>query len=323
MPPPIHETEEMIVTVSPGQKGWRLDVFLASRLSEFSRSRIRALIEEGRVTAEIPGKEIKPSLIIVEGQVYHVSIPPPAPTDIPAQALSLDILFEDDDLLVINKPAGLVVHPGAGNPDKTLLNALVAHCPGISGVGGVQRPGLVHRIDKDTSGLLAVAKSGKAYRSLVRQLAGRKLSREYLGIVKGSLNEKGMVDAAIGRHTSARNRMAVRAETGKHAVTHFQTLQANDQASLLYLKLETGRTHQIRVHMEFIKHPILGDRVYGEESGWAPRQMLHAFRLSLKHPLSGELKTLTAPPPAEFLECLQKMNLEAKKWEGLSWAVEG
>src|SRR5208282_301797 len=206
------EPEEIVVSVGPGQKGWRLDVFLASKMSEFSRSRIRALIEEGRVSAELPVKEIKPSLLVVEGQAYRVKIPPPAPTDIPAQAIRLDILFEDEDILVINKPAGLVVHPGAGNPDKTLLNALVAHCPGIAGVGGVQRPGLVHRIDKDTSGLLAVAKSDKAFRSLVRQLAGRKLSREYLGIVKGLLSEKGMVDAAIGRHPSARNRMAVRGE---------------------------------------------------------------------------------------------------------------
>jgi 23S rRNA pseudouridine1911/1915/1917 synthase len=316
------ESEKIVVSVGPAQKGLRLDVFLASQLSEFSRSRIRALIEEGRVTAEIPAKEIKPSLTVMEGQAYRISIPPPAPTDIPAQAIRLDILFEDEEILVINKPAGLVVHPGAGNPDKTLLNALVAHCPHITGVGGVQRPGLVHRIDKDTSGLLAIAKTGKAYRSLVRQLAGRKLSREYLGIVKGLLNEKGMVDAAIGRHPSARNRMAVRAETGKHAITHFQTLQANARASLLHLKLETGRTHQIRVHMEFIKHPILGDRVYGEDSGWAPRQMLHALRLTLKHPLSGDPKTFTAPPPEDFLESLQKMGLESKKWEELSWTVE-
>jgi 23S rRNA pseudouridine1911/1915/1917 synthase len=239
-----------------------------------------------------------------------------------AQPIDLGIIFEDADFLVINKPAGLVVHPGAGNPDKTLLNALVAHCPDIVGVGGVQRPGLVHRIDKDTSGLLAVAKSEKAYRSLVRQLAGRKLSREYLGIVKGNLNEKGRVDAPIGRHPSARNRMAVRAETGKLAVTHFSSLQSNDQASLLYLKLETGRTHQIRVHMEFIKHPILGDGVYGEDSGKAPRQMLHAFRLSLKHPVSGEVQSFTAPPPSDFLECIRLMELKPMDWDQLKWSNE-
>jgi 23S rRNA pseudouridine1911/1915/1917 synthase len=313
------DSDDIVVAVGSGQKGWRLDVFLASSISEFSRTRIRALIEDGRITAEFPAKEIKPSLIVEEGQSFRVKIPPSTPTDIPAQAIRLDILFEDDDILVINKPAGLVVHPGAGNPDKTLLNALVAHCPGIVGVGGVQRPGLVHRIDKDTSGLLAVAKTGKAYRSLVRQLAGRKLSREYLGIVKGFLQEKGMVDAPIGRHAFARKRMAVRAETGKQAVTHFQTLQANDKASLLYLKLETGRTHQIRVHMDFIKHPILGDRVYGEDSGWANRQMLHAFRLTLKHPLSGEPKIFTASPPADFLECLSKMEMGFRQWNELSW----
>ncbi len=316
---PAHEPQEIIAVVKAAQKGWRLDVFLAAQLTDLSRTRIRGLIEDGQVSAEFPLKEIKPSLQVEEGQKFHVMIPPPTSTDIPAQAIQLEILFEDDDILVINKPAGLVVHPGAGNPDRTLLNALVAHCPDIIGIGGVQRPGLVHRIDKDTSGLLVVAKTDKAYRSLVRQLAGRKLSREYLGIVKGSLNEKGRVEAPIGRHPSARNRMAVRAETGKPAITHFKTLNANEKASLIYLKLETGRTHQIRVHMEFIKHPILGDAVYGEDSGLAPRQMLHAFKLTLKHPISGEVQVFTTPPPIDFLECLQRMSLSSQLWNELIW----
>jgi 23S rRNA pseudouridine1911/1915/1917 synthase len=314
--------EEFLLTVGPSQSGWRLDVFLVSQLKDLSRSRVRTLLDEGQVTAEFPIKEIKPSFSVAEGQVFRVKIPPPPPTSIEAQPIDLDILFEDEDFLVINKPAGLVVHPGAGNPDKTLLNALVAHCPDIVGVGGVQRPGLVHRIDKDTSGLMAVAKTPRAYKSLVRQLAGRKLSREYLAIVKGHLNEKGRVEAPIGRHPSSRNRMAVRAETGKKAMTHFVTLQANDTASFLYLKLETGRTHQIRVHMEFIKHPILGDGVYGEDSGQAPRQMLHAFRLSLKHPVTGEIQSFTAPPPPDFLDCLRGIQFHPMDWEQLKWGSE-
>ena len=249
-----------------------------------------------------------------------MTIPPAAKTDIPAQPLALDVVFEDANLLVINKPVGLVVHPGAGNPDQTLMNALVAHCPGIVGVGGVQRPGLVHRLDKDTSGLLVVAKSDIAYKSLVKQLKTRKLSREYLGIVRGALEGNGTVDAPMGRHASARKKMAVRPENGKTAVTHFKTLDSNETASLLHLKLETGRTHQIRVHLAYIKHPILGDSVYGEDSGRADRQMLHAFRLSFQHPKTGIVRTFWTAPPRDFIDCLSRLEIKAPKWEKIHWS---
>jgi 23S rRNA pseudouridine1911/1915/1917 synthase len=212
-----------------------------------------------------------------------------------------------------------VVHPGAGNPSHTLINALVAHCPDITGVGGVKRPGLVHRLDKDTSGLLVVAKTDKAYKSLVRQLKTRTLSREYLGIVKGDLPEKGKVDAAIGRHSLARKKMAVQPDTGKESITHFVALASNEDATLMLLKLETGRTHQIRVHMSYIHHPILGDSIYGGESSLVDRQMLHAFRLSFKHPQTGITRSFYAAPPMDFVETLAKVNLTAPKWHFVRW----
>ena len=235
------------------------------------------------------------------------------------QPFPLDIVFEDKDLLVVNKPVGLVVHPGAGNPDHTLMNALVAHCPDIQGVGGVQRPGLVHRLDKDTSGLLVVAKTDAAYRGLVSQLKSRKLSREYLALVKGKLDERGTVDAAIGRHAHARKKMAVRPDTGKDAVTHFMPVQVLEKTSLLLLKLETGRTHQIRAHMDYIKHPVLGDGVYGRETSDAKRQMLHAFRLSFIHPKTRRRVQFQADPPADFIQCARAMGFKSQNWKKLKW----
>jgi len=319
MKPSSSSIQKTVLVVSPEQAGKRLDLFLTSELSEFSRTQIQSLIQKGNVIPLFRVKVMKAGLVVLEGQSFEVTIPPAAKTDIKAQPLALDIVFEDSNILVINKPVGLVVHPGAGNPDQTLMNALVAHCPDIVGVGGIQRPGLVHRLDKDTSGLLVAAKSDLAYKSLVKQLKTRKLSREYLGIVKGHLMDNGTVDAPLGRHASARKKMAVRPESGRTAVTHFASLESNETASLLHLKLETGRTHQIRVHMAFIKHPILGDSVYGEDSGKAERQMLHAFRLSFQHPKTGTLKTFWVPPPKDFIDCLRQVNLKALKWEKIKW----
>ena len=311
------QTAEFIVPFE--QAGKRLDVFLVSQMPTFSRTQVQGLIEAGNVAPLFKVKAVRSNLVMLEGQKVRVTIPPSKKSDIPAQDIPLDIVFEDDSVLVINKPVGLVVHPGAGNPSQTLLNALMAHCPNIEGVGGVQRPGLVHRLDKDTSGLLVVAKSDLAYRSLVRQLKTRSLSREYLGIVKGTLDDKGTVDAAIGRHTHARKKMAVQAEAGKPSVTHFVSLKSNEGTSLLHLKLETGRTHQIRVHLSYIHHPILGDGIYGGESGLAERQMLHAFRLSFKHPKTGITKSFYAAPPDDFLKCLKKTGLKAPRWSSVKW----
>ena len=308
-----------VFTVPAGQGGRRLDVFLASQLPSFSRSQVQALLKDGRVTAQFPVKSLKAGMVVLEGQAYQVNIPPSEKSDLAAQSLPLDIVFEDDHLLVINKPAGLVVHPGAGNPDHTLINALLAHCPDITGVGGIRRPGLVHRLDKDTSGLLVAAKTDAAYQSLVKQLRYRQVGREYLGIVKGELEGKGKVDAPIGRHASARKKMAVRPEGGKGAVTRFAVLQSNEKAGLLHLKLETGRTHQIRVHLQYIHHPILGDEVYGGASEDAARPMLHAFRLAFRHPLTGTEKSFFAAPPNDFEDCLRALGMASRPWKGLVW----
>lgn len=319
MKPSSPSPQSKLFTVPPEQGGERLDVFLSSQMSSFSRSQVQALIKEGHIVPQFPVKAIKAGMRVLEGQTFRVTIPPSQKSDIPSQAILLDIVFEDDDLLVINKPAGLVVHPGAGNPDHTLINALVAHCPDITGVGGVQRPGLVHRLDKDTSGLLVVAKTDAAYKSLVKQLRYRKLSREYLGIVKGKVEGRGTVDAPVGRHVSARKKMAVRPESGKKAVTHFSTLESNEKASLLHLKLETGRTHQIRVHLQYIHHPIWGDEVYGGPTASVNRQMLHAFRLSFQHPQTGSIKGFFAPPPLDFEECLSAFDLQIPSWKKVEW----
>jgi 23S rRNA pseudouridine1911/1915/1917 synthase len=319
MKPSSTTAQTALITVKPGEGGQRLDVFLSTHLKAFSRNQAQTLVKEGNVIPQFPVKALKVSLVVSEGQTFRVNIPPSKKSDILAQDIKLDIVFEDASLLVINKPVGMVVHPGAGNPDKTLINALMAHCPDIAGVGGVQRPGLVHRLDKDTSGLLVVAKTDAAYKSLVKQLRYRKLSREYLGIVKGEIEGPGTVNAPLGRHFVSRKRMAVIPEGGKIAVTHFAVLEKTEKASLLHLKLETGRTHQIRVHMQYIHHPILGDTVYGGASDLAPRQMLHAFRLSFQHPKTGITKTYTVLPPVDFEECLVNLDLNPPKWKGLVW----
>lgn len=319
MKPSSTSPQDGVFIVPAAQSGRRLDIFLASQLPSFSRSQVQALLKDGRVTPQFPVKALKAGMTVLEGQAFQVSIPPSQKTDLAAQAIPLDIIFEDDHLLVINKPAGLVVHPGAGNPDHTLINALVAHCPDIVGVGGVRRPGLVHRLDKDTSGLLVAAKTDAAYQSLVKQLRYRQVSREYLGIVKGELEGRGKVDAPIGRHSSARKKMAVRPEAGKGAVTRFSVLQSNEKAGLLHLKLETGRTHQIRVHLQYIHHPILGDGVYGGTSELAARPMLHAFRLAFRHPQTGGAKSFFAAPPKDFEGCLSTMGLERRPWKALVW----
>ena len=314
---------EVFLTVADPWGGQRLDVFLASQLPDHSRARVQKLIEAGNVSTTSTLKPIKANLLVALGQSFRVTIPPPKPSHLPAQALQLDILFEDEDLLVLNKPAGLVVHPGAGNPDHTLINALLAHCPNIQGVGGVNRPGLVHRLDKDTSGLLVVAKSDLAFKGLVRELKSRYLSRIYLGIVKGFLEGRGKVDAPIGRHPGARNKMGIRPDDGKAAVTHFESLQTLDKASLMIFKLETGRTHQIRVHLQFIKHAILGDSVYGNPSPFASRQMLHAFRLTFKHPRSKAPLSFMAPPPEDFVLAARQLGFSTPKWKEVDWKPEG
>jgi 23S rRNA pseudouridine1911/1915/1917 synthase len=306
-------------TVPPETSGTRLDVFLATCLPGLSRARVQRLIAGGHVKGPSPHHHLKPSLTVMEGDTFTVTLPETEETDIPAQSIPLDVVYEDKDLLVIDKPVGLVAHPGAGNPDQTLVNALVAHCPDIEGVGGVRRPGLVHRLDKDTSGLLVAAKTDLAYHGLVRQLKSRDVHRLYVGIAKGELKGAGVIDAPIGRSPNDRKKMAVRTADGKEARTRYLSLEAGPDASLVLCKLDTGRTHQIRAHLAYIRHPLLGDDLYGGLTTHADRQMLHAFRLSFTHPHTREGMEFVAAPPLDFRETLKRMHLHPPDWETLRW----
>jgi 23S rRNA pseudouridine1911/1915/1917 synthase len=297
-----------ILKAGPEASGVRLDKWLAAQLAPMSRSRVRGLIEAGRVrlcregaaqTIAEADHSVKP------GDEYAVHLPPPAGTDIAPEPIALDILHEDDDLIVINKPAGMVVHPAPGNTGGTLVNALLAHCgPGIAEVGSNRRPGIVHRLDKDTSGVMVAAKSEAAYHGLVALFAEHDIERQYQAVVWGVPNPlAGSVDAAIGRHTGDRKKMAVAAR-GKPAVTHYAVRQVfAGLAALVDCRLESGRTHQIRVHMASIGHPIIGDATYGrarperrrrlealglDVGNLAHRQALHARILGFQHPVTGE-----------------------------------
>lgn len=280
----------------------RLDAYLAARLKGLSRTRIAQLIEEGRIRLNdrVPKKSEQPE----PGDVVVVEIPMPEPSGLEAQAIPLDIVYQDRDLLVVDKPAGMVVHPAPGHPDGTLVNALLHHVEDLSGIGGVRRPGIVHRLDKDTSGLLIVAKNDRAHRRLSRALKKREIHRIYLAASWGHFDEDELtVDAPIGRSRRDRKRMAV-IEGGRRAVTHVRRLERWVAADLLRVELETGRTHQIRVHLAAQGHPVVGDETYGAGGhrgmsgtvrGWArdfasrvPRQFLHAAELRFRHPRTGE-----------------------------------
>lgn len=313
------------IEVAEEDAGTRLDRVLAQKIPELSRSRLKALILDGRVSA---GKDpiTDPAFHVAAGDTIRVDVPPPQPAEPLGENIPLDIVYEDDAIIVINKPAGLVVHPAAGHESGTLVNALIAHCgASLSGIGGVRRPGIVHRLDKDTSGLLVVAKTDRAHQSLTKQFAdhGRTgaLRRGYLAIVWGAPTmPTGTVDQPIGRHATAREKMAVRAQ-GREALTHWRRLETfagrdgNPVASSLALQLETGRTHQIRVHMAHLGHPLLGDATYGAgfktkasqlpgpaqaELARLGRQALHAYQLTLEHPVSGEILEFEAGWPEDL-----------------------
>lgn len=290
--------------------GVRLDRALAMLVPELSRERVKALILGGHVLG--PGGRLAsdPSLKVKAETAFALEIPEAAPAEAAAQQIDLDIAYEDEHLIVINKPAGMVVHPAAGNLDGTLVNALLHHCAGqLSGIGGVARPGIVHRIDKDTSGLLVVAKNDRAHEGLARQFKDHSIQRRYLAIVNGvPVPPAGKVDQWIGRSDSDRKKMAVQREgRGKHAVTHYRTLQALDRAALVECRLETGRTHQVRVHMAHIGHALLGDPVYGADRGRGGahkkllgelgfhRQALHAAYLGFIHPITSKAVSFESP----------------------------
>ncbi len=280
--------------------GQRLDQALSQLLPQYSRSRIAHWIREQRV--EFQGQSALPKVKVRGGETVNIlPLPDPAVTTAMPEAIALEIVYEDAALLVINKPPGLVVHPGSGNWSGTLLNAQLAHAPQLA---GIPRAGIVHRLDKDTSGLLVVAKTLPAQTSLVRQLQARTVKREYLALVHGAVKKAGTVEAMIGRHPVQRTRMAVVTQ-GKPAVTHYEVLQRFAEVTLLRCRLETGRTHQIRVHMQSIGHPLVGDPTYGRRHAPAllaqfKRQALHAERLALIHPTSGQTVTWEASPPADL-----------------------
>lgn len=319
--------ESLVITVDPALHGLRLDRGLADALPDRSRSEVQRWIKEGRVL--LHGKPARPSSKLVAGDVVTIELPEaPQAADLAAEELPLAIIYEDDDLLVIDKPAGMVVHPAPGHSGGTLVNAVLHHSPGIAGVGGERRPGIVHRLDKDTSGIIVVAKHDLAMRNLQAQFKARTVFKEYLTLLEGRLQpEQGRISAPIGRHPTERKRMAVLAPDargagdGREAITSYRVLGVYTGAvygrstsvaafSLVSAVLHTGRTHQIRVHFAWLQHPVVGDTIYGFRTPRLPlaRQFLHAHRLRLRLPSGGEEREFVAPLPADLQMLLDSLT---------------
>ena len=301
--------EPILLQTSEEDRGARLDAFLARAMEDLTRSAAAKAIEEGRVL--VSGKVPSKSLKLAGNETIEFTPEEPAPIDAVPQDIPLDVVYEDDDVIVVNKPSGLVVHPAPGHPDGTLVNALLFHCgASLSGVGGALRPGIVHRIDRDTSGLIIAAKNDYAHQFLSAQLADHTLARTYECIVVGNLREdSGTVDAPIARDSRDRKRMAV-VSGGRRAVTHWTVLARYPGYTHVQCRLETGRTHQIRVHMAYLGHPILGDTVYGAKKPvpGLTGQCLHAVGLQFIHPRTKELVSLSCPLPGEFTAALRKID---------------
>ncbi len=290
------------------KNGIRLDAYLAEKL-ELSRAFVKKMFDENKLL--VNNKEPKASLKVKEGDIIEYELPEIKELSAKAQDIPLEIVYEDDYLLVINKPVGMVVHPAPGNPDNTLVNAVMSHCEGrLSTINSVIRPGIVHRIDKDTSGLLVVAKNDEAHQGLAKQFAVHSITRIYTAIVNGHFkNSQGIVDAPIGRHGGDRKKMAVTAKNSKNAVTHFNVIEEFEGYSLVKCRLETGRTHQIRVHMSYTGHPLLGDSIYGDRNKMGiSHQMLHAGVLGFNHPITKEYMEFESKLPEEFEEIINKLR---------------
>lgn len=304
--------------VPEAQGGLRLDRFLAAGLPELSRARLQALLRDGHL--DEGGRPVRdPSRRVRPGERYRLTVPPPTPADPAPEERALEILFEDEHLLVLVKPAGVVVHPSAGHAEGTLVNALLAHCRGsLSGIGGVERPGIVHRLDKEVSGVLVVAKHDRAHIGLAGQFSVHSVERVYEGIAWGvPRSAEGTVDAPIGRHPGDRLRNAVLRAGGKRAVTHWRRLEAaGTRAARMELRLETGRTHQIRVHLAHLGHPLVGDRLYGGRRPALPvrldRILLHARVLGFTHPVTGDALRFESPPPPLFARVLALLRSPSK-----------
>jgi 23S rRNA pseudouridine1911/1915/1917 synthase len=286
----------------------RLDQFLARELPKYSRSRLQQLVRKEFVT--LNGSPARPRDLVRSGDRVEVNEPPLEKIDNQPEAIPLDVLYEDEDMIVINKPAGLVVHPGAGHREHTLVNALLHHFPKLSGIGGKERPGIVHRLDKETSGCLVVAKTDEAHRGLSAQFAGRSVEKIYLALVAGRLRKNvGAIEENIGRHPVHRQKMSISRRRGREAKTEYRVLSSSDEISLVECKLHSGRTHQVRVHLEHLGHPVLGDKIYGKKHATTfPRQMLHAWKLGFQHPRTLEWKSFQAPLPTDFENAVKSLR---------------
>lgn len=304
----MEQKHEIVIT----EPGIRADKAVSAAIPTLSRSAVQGLIQSGHVRCN--GVPVQKSAKLPVQAVLTIEIPPARPLEVAAQAIPLDIVYEDGDLLVVNKPKGMVVHPAAGNEDGTLVNALLYHCgDSLSGINGVIRPGIVHRIDKDTSGLLIVAKNDAAHRSLAEQIKAHSFTREYQAVVYGRIREDGTVNAPIARHPQERKRMAViQSLSAREAVTHYFVVRHFSGFTQLRLRLETGRTHQIRVHMAYIGHPVAGDPVYGPKKVIAPLggQCLHAGLIGFVHPRTGEYMEFEAPLPPYFTDFIKTLRPE-------------
>jgi len=306
--------EPIRLSVTSEDAGGRLDQFLSARVPDLTRSAAQRLLSEGQVA--VNGVPAAKNHRLSQGEAVVVTLPAPEETEVCAQNIPLDVVYEDDDVIVVNKPSGLVVHPAPGHPDGTLVNALLYHCgDSLSGVGGEKRPGIVHRIDRDTSGLIIAAKNDAAHQALSAQLADHTLSRTYECIVVGGMKgDSGTVDAPIGRHPTDRKKMAVTQKNSRRAVTHWEVVARYEGFTHVRCRLETGRTHQIRVHMAYLGHPILGDTVYGSKKAvpGLTGQCLHAAGLRFVHPRTGETVEVRCPLPEEFENVLRRLRAQSE-----------
>ena len=292
---------------SVGVDGGRLDQFLAGQAMKLTRSRLRNLINDGM--ARLNGLPARPAQKVRRGDLVSLTVPPPQELGVAPQSLPLNVVYQDDQIIVVDKPAGLSVHPGPGHPDGTLVNALLARCPDIQGIGGVIRPGIVHRLDKDTSGLMMVAKTEEAHHHLSAQIKDRRVTKGYLALTVGIPQpSRGAVDAPIARDPRNRKRMGV-VIGGREARTRYRVVESFDGHALVELYLETGRTHQARVHLTYLGHPLLGDAVYGKRSPLLDRHFLHAHHLAFQHPASGDPLDFSASLPPELASVLESQRL--------------